>query len=319
MEKITSVGVIGRLYRAIETLTGSSWVDKIAMTVPSTQETESYGWLGATPALREWLGGRKAQALREFSLTLKNKPFEATIDILRKWLRRDQTMQLNMRIAQLAARYDELWAKELSTLITNGTGSTSMLAYDNQYFFDSDHSEGASGTQLNLLTASQVTKLDVTTATAPTSAEMALAILGVIGYMLNIKDDQGEPANTGAKSFLVMCGSPAIWSAAQAAAINAIVNTGSGTIDNQLKNQTDFKVEVVMNPRLSAMTTQFVVFRTDAASKPLIKQIEYGPLFTKKAEGSDYEHDNDAHQYGVQCSGAVGYGLWQMAAHATLS
>jgi phage major head subunit gpT-like protein len=319
MERITSAGVIGRLYRAIEALTGSSWVDKVAMTVPSNQETEEYGWLGASPALREWLGSRKAKALREFTLDLKNKPYEATIDILKKWIRRDKTAQIMMRISQLAARYDEHWAKQLSTLITNGTGSTSMLCYDGQYFFDSDHSEGDSGTQLNLLTSSQVAALNVGTATAPNSSEMALAILGVIGYMLGIKDDQGEPANTGAKRFLVMCGSPAIWSAAQAAAINAVVNTGSGTLDNQLRNQKDFEVEVVLNPRLSAMTTQFVVFRTDHEVKPLIKQVEYGPQFTKKAEGSDYEHDNDAWQFGVQCSGNVGYGIWQMAAHATLS
>jgi phage major head subunit gpT-like protein len=319
MERITSVGVIGSLYKAIEALTGSSWVDKVALTVNSNQETEEYGWLGATPALREWAGSRQAKALAEQGFTLKNKPYEATVDILTKWIRRDKTAQIMARIAQLAARYDEHWAKELSTLITNGTGSTSMLAYDKQYFFDSDHSEGASGSQYNLLTTSQVTCLNVGTATAPTDYEMVQCILGVIGYMQGLKDDQGEPINANASEFLVMCGSPMIWSAAQGAVLKNVVNTGTGTIDNQIKAQDNFKISCVFNPRLSAMTTQFVVFRTDSTVKPLVKQVEYGPKFTKKAEGSDYEHDNDAWQFGVQCSGAVGYGIWQMAAHATLS
>ncbi len=37
-----------------------------------------------------------------------------------------------------------------------------------------------------------------------------------------------------------------------------------------------------------------------------------------KAEGSEYEFDNDAHQYGIKAIRNVGYGYWQYASHATL-
>ena len=44
------------------------------------------------------------------------------------------------------------WASLLSTLIVNGESAT---CYDEQYFFDTDHSEGESGTQSNVISAAK--------------------------------------------------------------------------------------------------------------------------------------------------------------------
>ena len=118
----------------------------------SDQESETYKWLGMVPMMREWIGDKQAKGFRDNGITVINKEFEATLEVLSKWLRRDKTGQLAVRIGELAQRANGHCANLLSTLITNGTGSTSVLCYDGQYFFDSDHSEGDSGTQKNLLT-----------------------------------------------------------------------------------------------------------------------------------------------------------------------
>jgi len=310
-----SRSIIGKFFAALEQYMGSTWIEALSMLFDSDQESETYKWLGQVPAMREWLGGRHAKAFRENGITIANKTFEATLNILLDDIRRDKTGQIDIRIAELAQRAGSHYATLLSTLIANGTGSTSGLCYDGQYFFDSDHSEGDSGTQVNLLTSSQVTELDVTTATAPTAAEAVSAILGVVAYMLNYKDDQGEPMNSEAKNFLVMT-SPALWKRLVPAVINPVVNSGDTNAIVSLR-QDGFDIKLAANPRLT-YTTQFVTFRTDAPAKPLIRQEEV-PLEVKaKGEDSEYAFDNRAIQVGVSAIRNVGYGLWQYASHATL-
>jgi len=314
---ISSAGVIGEFFLQLESLLGAGWINLISMMFDSDQESETYNWLGMSPAMREWIGGRQAKGFRENGITIVNKEFEATVEIPVKWMRRDKTGQIKVRIGELARRAVEHWAKLLSTLITNGTGATSGLCYDGQYFFDIDHSEGDSGTQLNLLAAAQVPALDVTTAAAPTSLEAAKAILGVIAYMLNYKDDQGEPMNDGARSFLVMT-SPVLWSHLAPAIYSSLVTSGESNPAAALIASTDFKISVVPNSRLT-YTTQFVVLRTDAKTKPFIRQEEVGIEMDAVAEGSEEEFKNKRHLYGASATRNVGYGYWQQAAHATLS
>jgi len=300
-------------YGALEIEEGKSWVDKIAMLFDSDQKVEEYAWLSASPALREWLGGRQAVGLSANKITIENKTFEGTLSFPSDDIRRDKTRSIDTRIADLARRVIGHWAKLLSTLIINGVGGASGLCYDGQYFFDVDHSEGDSGTQLNYLQAAQVSQLNVGTATAPTALEAGLAICGVISYLMSYLDDKGEPLNEMARSFLVMTG-PTLAPAFSAAVSQKVI----GVTDNPLALQADFLVSHVINPRMSAMTTQFVVFRTDAPTKPFIRQEE---LFEVEVvgPGSEHEFKNNEELFGIKLVGNVGYGLWSQAAHCILS
>ena len=161
--------IIGTFYTRLAQYIGQSWIDRVSREFNSDQESETYRWLGMSPAMREWIGGRQAKGFRTNGITITNKKYEATMDLPVEWIERDKTAQIMVRIAELAQRAGSHWGTLLSTLISNGTGETSGLCYDGQYFFDSDHSEGSSGTQKNLLTNSEVAKLDVTTTTAPTA------------------------------------------------------------------------------------------------------------------------------------------------------
>jgi len=311
-----SRAIIGKFYTRLEQYLASSWIDKVSMYFDSDQESETYKWLGMVPAMREWIGGRQAKGFRDNGLTIINKKWEATLEVMVDWLRRDKTGQLDVRISELALRASSHWGYLLSTFIANGTGATNGYCYDGQYFFDDDHSEGNSGTQKNLLTATEVPALGVTAATKPTATEAIDAIMGVIAYMLGYKDDQGEPMNSEAKSFLVMT-SPVLWARLAKAIFGSTDSAAASNLIRELEKQ-GFSVSIEPNPRLT-YTTQFVTFRTDAPASPLIRQEEEGVKIAAKAEGSEYEFDNDAHQYGLKAIRNVGYGYWQYASHSTLS
>ena len=316
-----SRAIIGEFYNALEAYLASDWIGQLSMLFTSDQESETYKWLGMTPALREWIGGRQAKGFRENGITITNKSWEGTLEVLVDELRRDKTGQIMVRVGELARRAAELDGKLLSTLIANGTGSTSGLCYDGQYFFDSDHSEGESGTQTNLLTASEVTALNVSNATAPTTQEMSAAILGVIAYMIGYKDDQGEPMNANARNFLVMVPVASLAVALSAVMANLVTTSAGAAQDNPIKvaGQDGFKVSVVCNPRLSWTAANFAVFRTDGQTKPFIRQEEEPLSVDAIAEGSEEEFKNNRHLYGVKRICNVGYGYWQYAAYATLS
>lgn len=312
-----SRAIIGSFYEALDGYIGSSWISRIGMRFPSDQSSETYKWLGQVPGLREWVGSRLAKGFTENGITIENKVFEATLDVLVDEIRRDKTSQVMIRVTELADRAGEHWGKLMSTLISNGTGSTNGLAYDGQYFFDDDHSEGSSGVQKNLLAAGDVAALDVSTATVPTPVESAKAIIGVIGHMLGLLDNEGEPMNANAKQFTVMCGVK-LWQHLATGVYSTLVSNGSSNPALAIIQNSGLSITMEMNPRLTS-TTVFYVFRDDARTAPFILQSEQDIKISAKAEGSEYEFDNRAHQYGIEAIRNVGYGMWQQAAHATLS
>jgi len=310
---LSSRAIIGRFYETLEASLGKSWISKVAMLFPSNQEFETYKWLGFSPALREWIGGRQAKGLRENGITIENKKFEATLELDVDDLRRDKTGQIQVRIDELADRVNEHWAKLLSTLLIN---AESQVCYDGQFFFDTDHSEGDSGNQTNDLVTGDYSELNVATPTNPTANELANVILKLVQHFYGLKDDQGEPMNELARTFLVMVPVP-FWGAALQAVRSNLLNTGSGSIDNPLKNA-EVTINVVANARLT-WTTKLAIFRTDGRAKPLIMQEEEKIKMQAIAEGSEEEFKNNRHLYGVKAIRNVGYGYWQHAVLATLS
>jgi phage major head subunit gpT-like protein len=112
---------------------------QVATTVPSTTGQESYNWLGQWPKIREWIGDRQVQNLKQFGYTIKNKDFETTVAVPRNDIEDDQygTYTPLMRELGFAAKVhpDEL----VFALLAAGF---SEKCFDGQYFFDSDHPLG---------------------------------------------------------------------------------------------------------------------------------------------------------------------------------
>ena len=315
MDRLTERQVIGEFYKALEQDVGASWISLVSNYFTSDQASEEYAWLGMAPALREWVGGRNAKGLREQSQTITNKHYEATIDILVRDLRRDKSGQALVRIWELARRANAHWASLLSTLIVAGESTT---CYDGQYFFDTDHSEGDSGTQDNDISV-DISALPIVksgTTTAPSVADMQFSIMKGIEAIVGFKDDRGEPMNENATAFLAMVPPTFMHAARQAVATPFQVGADQSALSEMQK---EFTIKVVLNVRLSSWTTKFAVFRTDANVKALIRQEETAVALKVKGYGSEYEFDNDAHQYGIDTWRNVGYGYWQNACLVTLA
>ena len=101
---LTSKAIIGRFYRRLEEFAKAAWWTKVAMHFASSQESETYKWLGMVPQVREWVGGRKVQPLRANGITIVNKVWESTVRIDADEQRRDKTGQIMVRINELARR-----------------------------------------------------------------------------------------------------------------------------------------------------------------------------------------------------------------------
>jgi len=316
---LSSRAIIGEFYARLEQDIGQSWVPSVSMLFNSNQDSETYKWLGQTPAMRQWVGGRDTNGLRENGVVIPNIHYEATMDVLVREARRDKTGQVMVRVAEMAQRANAHWASLLSTLIVNGA---STACYDGKNFFATDHTEGASGTQSNSISVdiSALPTGDTTgshgTTTAPSVGEMALSIQQGIQQIIGFLDDKGEPMNELAQQFIVMVPSTLL-NAANAACAVPFLPQG---MNNTLVAGNAYSCRPVANVRLnSSWTTKFAVFRVDGSTKPFIRQQETEVRMSSKAEGSEYEHDNDAWQFGIDTWRGVGYGFWQQACLVTMT
>ena len=311
---LSSRAIMGMYFARLETNPGLAWVNGVSNLFGSDQSSENYVFLGMSPAMRLWIGGRQAKGFRENNFIIPNSHYEATIEIRRTDARRDKTGQIVARINEFADRAQTHWASLLSTLLLNG-GST--LCYDGQYYFDTDHAEGDSGSQSNKITVdiSALPAIVHGSVTAPSVEEMQQSILAAVAQILGFKDDRGEPMNENAQSFTVIV--PIGLYMTAVAAVSALTTAAlqQNLNPNLIAN---FKIDVQMNARLT-WTDTFAVFRNDSPIKGLIRQTEQEVELRAKAEGSEYEFDNDAWQFGIDAWRGVGYGYWQRACLVTMT
>jgi phage major head subunit gpT-like protein len=311
---LSSRAIMGMYFARLEMNPGMAWIDGVANLFSSDQASETYNFLGQTPAMREWLAGRQAKGFSGQGVTIINKHYEATIEVQKKDVRRDKTPQIRARMDEFADRGQTHWASLLSTLLLNGP---STACYDGQFFFDTDHSEGDSGTQDNDITV-DISALPAAVhgvVTAPSVEEMQQTILKAISQIMSFKDDRGEPMNENARRFLVVVPT-ALYLIAVAATSTLVTAALQQNLNPNIV--AGLTVDVQMNPRLT-WTDSFAVFRIDSPIKAFIRQTEQEIEFKAKAEGSEFEFDNDAWQFGIDAWRGVGYGYWQRACYVTMT
>jgi phage major head subunit gpT-like protein len=110
--------------------------DKIAMTVPSQSRDETYGWIGAFPQLREWVGPRHIQNLSAHGFTIVNRTFESTVAVKRTDIEDDRLGIFKPMFAEMgtfARRHPE---ELVFGLLKDGFVAKS---YDGTSFFSETH------------------------------------------------------------------------------------------------------------------------------------------------------------------------------------
>ena len=157
----------------------------ICTVVPSSSIDEKYGWLGALPGVREWLGDRIFKQLRAANYVLANKKWESSLEFEKDNVDDDRTGGF---LAQIQALADEATYHPDELLFQVIAAAEATACFDGQYFFDTDHLWGDSGNQSNDLTY-EIASADTT---LPTVAEFKASYHAALIKMLSYKNDQGK-------------------------------------------------------------------------------------------------------------------------------
>ena len=150
----------------------------LALTTPSNGAYEKYGWLGAMPAVKQWIGMRNSKEFESYDYTIKNLDWEASTPVFENDFDDDQTGSYAMISQMLARRIGVHPEKLMIDLLIDGT---SKLAYDGVAFF-SDAS--APRVNDNLLAG-----------TGTTLAQMSADLTAAKIAMSKFVDDQSEILN----------------------------------------------------------------------------------------------------------------------------
>lgn len=110
------------------TQTPTDWT-QIAMVVPSSTKEENYAWLSRFPKMREWLGEKVVKQLEGFSYTIRNKDWEATIEVDRNDIEDDTMLGYAQQAQGAGQSAAELPADIIGRLLSGGFSS---LCYDGQ-------------------------------------------------------------------------------------------------------------------------------------------------------------------------------------------
>lgn len=267
--------------------------ERVATVVPSEQDTETYAWLGSVPRMREFKDERLPAGLLEHEYSIKNKTWEASIAVERAAIEDDLYGQIKLRVQGLARETKRHIDETVFSLLGGGFAT---LCHDGQYFFDTDHSEGESGTQSN----------------KGTDALSSAGLQNAITAMMKFKDDRGKVL--GIVPDVLVVPPDLQWTALEL--LNStyypdVVAPASGSqklAGNPLKG----KLDLVVSPYLTD-TNDWFLLATKWVVKPVIFQSRVPVEFSALEGTSEAGFMRDQYVYGVRARYNAGLGLWQTA------
>lgn len=116
-------------------LSSEDW-KKIAKPITSDGRSNTYAWLSAFPAYREWIGERLHKILKETAYNVVNRKFEATIDVKVEDIEDDNVGQYGTIVESHGQAATDLLNDITFQALAAGFTQT---CYDGQNFFDTDH------------------------------------------------------------------------------------------------------------------------------------------------------------------------------------
>ena len=110
--------------------------NKIATEIQSTTKSNTYGWLGKFPMLREWVGERVIKSMKSHGYSIVNKKFESTVGVDRDDIEDDEVGIYAPLFQELGRAAQVQPDQMIYGLLAAGT---STVCYDGQNFFDAEH------------------------------------------------------------------------------------------------------------------------------------------------------------------------------------
>lgn len=287
-QKTLERGLRAEFVKAYAAAEDANEVKDMIMETQSTGRDEEYGWLGESPSMTEWVDERRMKSLNDFDYKLKNKDYEATIQVKKNDLEDDRLGAVKTRIADLAVKAKSQHPRKLffDALVAGATA----LCYDGQTFFSNSHVEGDSGVQSNILSGSGVTLDNL-------DADLDACIAKMKGY----KNDIGEPLDESEIVIKVVC---PLALEAKFIKLNTMDKLGDNT------NTKKGKLSIVSSGRLTDANDWYFA-NVKAGLKPFIRQIRQAVTFSSLQGESDNGFMRKTYAYGVDSREVFGYGMWQ--------
>jgi phage major head subunit gpT-like protein len=253
-------------------------------------------WLGAAPQMREWVDEKRAQGLGKYAWSVLIKRYEASVDVDMDTFNDARGNVYEPRFREMGRNAARLPYRLISALIRGGlTG----LCYDGQYFYDTDHSEGLSGTQSNRLTG-----------TGTSDSQIETDFYAAKSALLGFKDDQGEVL--GPDDFR-----PLVWIPNNKTVIQAFAKLAKAVLLSNNSNILAGEFDIVIDPSLTDVN-DWGMFRTDSALKPFVFIDRETPHYEDNFNGgSDEVFKRRKGMASVVGRAAAAYGLWQNAVWTT--
>ncbi len=254
----------------------------VAMTINSTQKIETYAWLGQVSKPREWIDQRVARALTEYYQTVTNKKYEDTLAVEVDALEDEQYSQITPRAMSMGEAGRQYIDELVFTVMKDGFTTD---CYDDQYFFDDDHSEGDSGTQSNL-------------------GSVALSGANVVAgraAMRQFKDDKGRYLDIVPDTLIVHPDE-------EATAEEIIKSDKDPDNANNPVNVSKGKYNLIVTPYLTS--GYWVLARCNGYLKPFIWQ-DYVSIQFETSEARRFS--DDLIDYGIRFRGRAAMGDWRLA------
>lgn len=109
---------------------------RVATVVPSSNASNTYGWLNQFPGLREWTGDRVLKDMAAAAYQVQNKLYEGTVAVKRTDVEDDNVGIYTPMFAETARAARTHADSLVFGLLKAGSAS---LCFDGQNFFDTDH------------------------------------------------------------------------------------------------------------------------------------------------------------------------------------
>lgn len=262
--------------------------------LPALFALETFGWLAEMSGMREWLGSREIDRVKERSFQAAVKSYEKTVGIdVEKLEDNENVAGAIVTAGAIAGAIGEVVARLPDDLyvfvLQNGQ---SIVAYDGQNLYDTDHPtvlDGSVGTQSNYeASAFALTQANFLTARA---------------RLLNFKGENGITRANGGR--VVMEVPPALEGAART--ILVALSIGSGAT-----NITQGMAELRVNPRLAGQDTTWYLHLVDGPGPGAIVFLnrKEGRLISKNSPTDDNVFFDREAIFGADRRGSAIPGAW---------
>ncbi len=124
-----------KLFEQGKTAAKSQW-KRIATYVKSNAASNTYGWLGKFPRLREWVGARVVKDMKEHAYEISNVKYEGTVGVDRADIERDNLGTYRPIVLAMGQEANDHVDRNVFALLAAGL---TALCYDGQPFFDTEH------------------------------------------------------------------------------------------------------------------------------------------------------------------------------------